>query len=388
MNKIAYFVTEDWTFVEHRLDLAKRMVQEGWDVLLLTRVSRYRDVIEKEGIRVIPIPLSRKRLNPLKEFFLLLFLIRVFNREKPDLLHAVGLKPNVYGAVIVRLCRIKGAIFSVAGFGTAFSSNRFLKSCATRIYRFSFSVENSAVIVQNKEDFRLLSADLIARRGQGVLIRGSGVDTTRFQPAPERSGVPTLLFASRMLRDKGLLELLEASCQLIRWNIAHRLILVGRCDPDNPTSLTEEEIKIWTRQPHIEWWGYRDDMDDIFRGCHIVALPSYHEGLPKVLLEAMASGRAVVATDIPGIREVVDHEHNGLLVPVRDVHALASALQMLLISPELRARLGRAGREIVEKGFGVEFLADEHLKLYRRLLAVGESEIRIEELREHDTRLR
>lgn len=370
MAKIVYFVTEDWTFVEHRLDLAKWMCKNGWDVLLLTHVNNYRGVIENEGIRVIPLPLSRKGRNPLRELSLILYLFKVLNREKPDILHAVGLKPNIYGSLVARFSQIKGVVFSVAGFGTAFSRRGFLHWCAKISYKISFRIRNSIVIVQNIEDLKLLVGQKLANPDQGVLIRGSGVDTSRFLLNPEPIGIPIILFASRLLRDKGIKELLEASCKLKNNNFSHRLILVGRCDPHNPTSLKDEEIQYWTRQEHIEWWGYRDDMEKILQCCSIVVLPSYHEGLPKILLEAMASGRAIIATDIPGNRELIKHGHNGLLVPVKNVDKLASAIQVLLIDSELRRKFASNGRTLAEKDFDVNSIADEHLKLYCRLLTL------------------
>jgi glycosyltransferase involved in cell wall biosynthesis len=172
-----------------------------------------------------------------------------------------------------------------------------------------------------------------------------------------------------MVRDKGVGEFVEAAAELRRAGVNARFVLCGDPDPENPTSVSPAQLEAWNASGVVEWWGHRADMARVFEECHLVCLPSYREGLPKVLLEAAASGRAIVTTDVPGCREVVRHGENGLLVPARSVQPLAQALKELIEDPERRARYGRRGREIVAAEFSIQKVVEAHVALYREHLA-------------------
>jgi len=200
------------------------------------------------------------------------------------------------------------------------------------------------------------------------MIRGVGVDTSEFSPCPELSEPICVVLAARILWDKGVGEFVEAARQLKQDGVEARFILVGNPDADNPASIPEKTLHAWQKEEVVEWWGHRDDMVAVFHAAHIVCLPSYREGLPKVLLEAAACGRSIVTTDVPGCREVVRDGENGLLVPARNAQALSEALLCLIKNPELRAQMGRRSREIMFKEFSSEKVIAQTLSVYKELI--------------------
>jgi glycosyltransferase involved in cell wall biosynthesis len=217
------------------------------------------------------------------------------------------------------------------------------------------------VILQNRDDAEHLGAS------DAVVIPGSGVDLAEYAPAPEPAGIPLVVLPSRMLRDKGVHEFVEAARALKRAGVAARFALVGAPDPENPASIAEAHLNAWAREGAVEWWGWREDMAAVFRESAVVCLPSWREGLPKVLAEAAAAGRPIVTCDVPGCREVVRDGENGFLVPPRRPDALAVALGKLVQDAALRKALGEAGRRRAQ-AFSVETVVEQTLKVYRELL--------------------
>jgi len=202
-----------------------------------------------------------------------------------------------------------------------------------------------------------------------ALIRGSGVDIQRFRCSPEPKDGPVMVtLVARMLRDKGIHEFVEASRLLRQQGIQFRAVLVGTPDPENPTSIPLSQLKAWQAEGLVEWWGQNDDIPGVWAQSHIAVLPSYREGLPKTLLEAAACGRAVIASNVPGCREIVQHEQNGLLVPVKDSKALADAIYRLIKYPNLRRQMGQAGRKLVEEEFAESVVVAQTLNLYQSML--------------------
>jgi glycosyltransferase involved in cell wall biosynthesis len=218
-----------------------------------------------------------------------------------------------------------------------------------------------------------LIREAIVQPSQTVVIRGSGINTETFAPSPEPVGEPLVVLASRMLWDKGVGEFVEAARLLKAQGIRARFVLAGMVDEENPAQITERRLRTWQDEGLVEWWGHQDDMRRVLSAAHVVVLPSYREGLPKVLLEAAACARPIVATDVPGCREVVRDGDNGILVPPKDSHALAAAIAKLVQEPALRARMGAQGRALVVKEFSVERIAGETLGLYRELLRQARS---------------
>ncbi len=214
----------------------------------------------------------------------------------------------------------------------------------------------------------MLIEDEIVNRNQMSLIRGSGVDIQIFNPNPEQPGVVSVMLVARMLRDKGIEEFVTAAAKLMSQGIKARFILVGDTDNENPSAIATSKLEQWQSEGIIEWWGKREDMVEVYKQAHIVVLPSYREGLPKVLLEAAACGLPIVASDVPGCREIVNHGKNGLLIPAKNSDALADAIYRLIMDPELRKEMGARGRALVEHEFSSEKIINETLILYDNLL--------------------
>lgn len=368
--KLLFFITEDWYFWSHRLPIARSVRDSGFEVVIATRVNHHKARIEKEGFRLIPISLERRSKSIIKEILSVLEMIRIYRREKPDIVHHVAVKPVLYGSWAAGITGIP-TVNALAGLGFIFVAEGWKASILRRLaffaYRSAFSARNAVGIFQNPEDLRLFVDAGIIKTGKAVLIRGSGVDTSCFIHLSELSGIPTIVLASRMLWDKGVGEFVDAARQLRKDGVDCHAVLVGIPDPENPASIPEETLRGWHAEGIVEWWGHREDMPDVFAKANIVVLPSYREGLPKVLIEAASCGRAIVATDVPGCREIVRHNENGLLVPPRDSKALADALKILIRDSELRAKMGALGREIVEAEFSEEIVVRQTMEVYEKI---------------------
>lgn len=363
---LLFLVTEDWYFLSHRLPLAVEAAKAGYTVSVATRVQAHGGRIAQSGIRVIPFALGRDFTNPLAELVILWRLIRLYLRERPTAVYHVGMKPVVYGSLAAMIAGIKGRINAIAGLGYVFTSRR-LKARISRpllraVLRVVLGGEKSRVIVQNRNDQQALM-EITGRDAQSVvLIPGVGVDLDQFSASDEKGGIPVVLFAGRMLWDKGVGNFIEAAERLRSRGIRARFILAGTPDDGNPASVPMAQLEAWHRSEIVEWLGRREDMPAVYASCHLVCLPSaYGEGIPKVLIEAAASGRAIVTTDIPGCREIVRHGLNGLLVPPHDVEALANALVSLIDDPEKRRAMGAAGRKIAEAEYGLALVNRQSL---------------------------
>lgn len=372
-EKLLYFVTEDWYFCSHRLPLALAAQDAGYDVAVVTHVNEHAEAIRRAGIRLIPFNLSRRSMNPLSELAVLARLIVIYRKEKPNLVHHVAMKPVLYGSLAARFSGVPHVVNALAGLGYVFTSERMmarLLRCAIgTAFRVILNSGRSRLILQNYDDICMFLRKRFINEGRIRLVRGSGVDTAVFSPTPEPAGIPVVMLASRMLWDKGIKEFVEAARQLKTRKIDARFVLVGDTDTHNPSAISKEQLTAWQSEGVIEWWGRRDNMPTVLEHANIVCLPSYHEGLPKVLLEAASCGRPIVTTDVPGCREVVRNGENGFLVPMRSTVELANAMQDLIENPALRQKMGARGREIVVRELSIEKVIKETLPIYSELLS-------------------
>lgn len=372
-RKLLFFVTEDWYFCSHRLPLALAAKEAGYDVSVVTHVCSHGEQIKDAGLHLIPVPLSRRGMNPLAELLLIKRLIAIYRTVQLDIVHHVALKPVLYGTIAAFLARVPSVVNALAGLGFLFSSQslkiRFLRPAVKLVFSFLLNRRNSRMILQNPDDVQLLSGSVL-NPDRMTLIRGSGVDIQQFSVHSERSGQPVIILASRLLWDKGVGEFVDAAKQLRLQKINAKFVLVGEGDADNPSAISDQQLRQWHEEGDVEWWGRRNDMPEVIAQAHIVCLPSFYgEGVPKVLIEAAACGRPIVTTDAPGCREIVKNGVNGLLVPVRDATAVAEALKKLIESPGLRRKMGVRGRTLVEKEFSLEKVNRETLALYDELMA-------------------
>lgn len=367
-------VTEDWYFRLHWLTLARTAAEKGWDVTVATRINKpeHAEAIAAAGLRLVPLALDRSSLNPLREWAAVGALTELYRREKPDLIHHVALKPVLYGSLAAKRAGVPHWLNGLPGLGYVYASDepkaRLLRPLIGGMFRLLLNDRRSRVLLQNHDDARFFANGIVAPE-RVHCVRGVGVDIARYAPVPEPAGPPLAVLAARMLWEKGVAELVEAARLLRERNMSLRIALVGGPDPGNPRSVPEEVLRGWQAEGVVEWWGQRDDMPEVWRQASIAVLPTtYREGLPTVLLEAAASGRPLIATDMPGCREVVRPGDTGLLVPPGDARALAEALATLAGDTALRARMGAAARRAAETEFAIPVVTTQVLDLYQQML--------------------
>lgn len=368
---LLYVINDTAFFLSHRLPLAAAARKEGWDVHVATPQKNAPEVLGRFGFEHHLIPLTRRGMNPIQEAGTIQALLRLYRQLQPDLVHHLTIKPVLYGGTAARRAKVPAVVHAVTGLGYVFvapgPTTALLRTGIRRWYKLALSHPNQRVIFQNPDNLRMFVDQGLLAEDQAVLIRGSGVDVEAFHPLPEAPGPPCIVLATRMLKDKGVAEFVEAARQLRAAGCAASFVLVGNTDPGNPSAIPRETLEAWDREGAVRWWGFRSDMLDVFGKAHVVCLPSYGEGVPKVLLEAAACGRPLVASDSPGCREIVRQGETGLLVPPRDATALAAALRRLAEDPALRGRMGRAGRKLVEAEFSQDHVVARTLAVYREL---------------------
>ncbi len=374
--KCLLFANTDWYLYNFRRSLAAGLRDAGHEVLLVSPAGPYGEKLRELGFRWLPAPMDRKSVNPLQEAGLMVWLWRLARRERPDVIHGFTIKCAVYGALLSRLTGA-ASVNAVAGLGYVYISNSFkariLRGVLRVLMRFAFGGRRARVVLQNNDDITFFTEAALVRPENIALIKGSGVDCSRFLPvaAHSRSDArPVVVLAARILWDKGVGEFVEAAHLLKTEGSDARFMLAGSPDPGNPASVPEEQMKAWQADGLVECPGHIDDMPGLYSKAAIVVLPSYREGLPKSLIEAAACALPLVTTDVPGCREVVQDGIDGLLVPVRDSEALATAIRRLLVDPALARRLGVAARAKALAEFDEKIVIAKTIAVYRQVAAL------------------
>lgn len=373
--KILFVVSEDWYFWSHRRPIASAALQNGYDVFVATRVGAFGEKIIEAGFRLIPLCLNRSSYSLFHELRTISELRNIYRREKPDIVHHVALKPILYGSMAALGNRRMQVINAFAGLGYLVSSPSFkaqaLKRVLWKMFRFLLNRPNSFLLLQNREDRDLLVAEIGVPQEKTTIIRGSGVDVNEFRATAEAPGTPIVLLSSRMLWIKGISDFVEAAKLLRARGVNARFVLAGDTDPDSPGAIPREKLQEWQNAGPVEWCGHQRSMSRMLQQSTVVCLPSHGgEGVPKALIEAAASERAIVATDVPGCRDIVRHGTNGLLVQPKNPAALADAIAQLLNDAPLRAAMSRRGREIAVHEFSEEQVIQQTMALYRQLVSV------------------
>jgi len=371
-RKIIYLVSEDWYFCSHRLPLGIATREAGAEVVVATRVNDHRAQIEAAGVRIAPIEMQRSGTKPFTDLTTIRQITELYSREQPDLVHHVALKPILYGGYAAKRAGVPAIVNAVAGMGFMFISNSLFARTARPLIvcaqRALMNRTNTRTILQNPDDVEMYTQRIGVSPDHLTIIPGVGVDINQFTVVPEPFSVPTAVCVSRMLRDKGIHELVAATRLLHAKGVELRVRLVGPTD-DNPASIPRATLAEWNREGVVEVVGPSEDIAGEYARAHIAVLPSYREGLPKSLLEAAACGRPMVATDVPGCREVCIHGETGLRVPARTIEPLADALERLILDPALRQRLGENARHRAETIFAEKIINAQTLALYEEMLA-------------------
>ena len=368
--RLLYVVTEDWYFLSHRLPMARAARDAGFEVHVATRVVDGAAAIEAEGFVLHPVPFARGKLSPWAALGTIRALRDVYRRVAPDVAHHVSLQSAVLGS-LAALGQSVSCVNALTGLGYAYTSGGakalLLRPVMSALLRVLLNRRRQTVLVQNPDDRDgLLSLGIKAQRI--VTIPGSGVDTDQMRPLPEPPGTPTMAFVGRLLADKGIHSLVRAQRLLRQRGTNIELLIAGTPDPANPASISQQEATGWDREPGNCWLGHVDDIAGLWARAHIAVLPSRREGLPKSLLEAAACGRPMVATDVPGCREIVLPGQTGILVPYDDDAALGDAIAKLAAAPALRAQYGAAARKLAVERFSAEAIGRQTVDLYRRIM--------------------
>ncbi len=346
---LVYVITEDWFFASHFLDRAKAAVGKGYKVSVITRCRETAREFRQYGLAPINIEFSRRGLNPITELITIFRLRTILKRIKPDIVHNVALKPVVLGSLAAQFAGVQNIVNAPVGMGYVFTSEenraRILRPVVNALIRYSLGRQVRRVIIENNDDFNNLVASGFAKKDSIALIKGAGVDTKKFDYKPEPDGQVRVIMVSRLLRDKGVQEFIDAAKLVKARESTVQFVLVGDVDEGNPTSLTADQLTDLRKSRDVTWLGARTDIAELLAASHVACLPSYREGLPKSLIEAASAGRPIVTTDVPGCREVVTHMVNGLLIQPRDVAALATAIEKLVKDPQLRQSMGKENRK-------------------------------------------
>jgi glycosyltransferase involved in cell wall biosynthesis len=370
--KLFIIVNVDWFFLSHRLPVALAAQKAGWDVTIVTADTGKLKDIEARGLKTVNLPMSRSGMNIKEELGTMWFLYNLYKREKPDVVHHVGMKTILWGTLAAKFAKVNGVVNAVSGLGGFFAEDNksILAKVMPKVLKFSHNRKNLLVIFQNNEDRAMYVKKGIISDSQAKFIKGSGVDLQDFCYTPEPSeGKVKIILTARMIVEKGIFLLTEAAEKLRKeYEDKAEFWLVGGID-DHPGAITKEQLDAACDGKYIKWLGYRTDVKELLQQSHIVAFPSYYmEGLPKSLIEATAIGRPIITTQSIGCKDTVEDGVNGYLIAPKEVEPLVEKLRLLIDDAALRQKMGKASREKAERDFSLEVVIDKHLSIYQEFL--------------------
>jgi glycosyltransferase involved in cell wall biosynthesis len=371
--KIILFANTDWYLYNFRLALAQMLHEQGHEVVMVSPPGEYVSRLEEAGFRWISFSLARRGINPFNEWGTIHRLESLYRQEKPDIVHHFTIKCVLYGSIAARRTGISAVVNAITGLGYVFVNQdleaRLLRPLIKSFYRYA--LKGTQVIFENPDDQKMFLEMGLLKPDQVNLILGTGVDTGQFVPLGEPDNIPLVAMPSRMLWDKGVGDFVEAGAILRKSGMNARFALVGAGDPQNPSGISMEQLGVWQKEGNVEWWGWQEDIGAVFALAHIICLPSYREGIPRVLVEAAACARPIITTDVPGCREVVLEGVNGLLIPPHDPLRLAEALKKLIENPNMRHEMGLRGRERVLELFSDDKVIGKTIDVYHKALQIG-----------------
>ncbi|AXX91797.1 glycosyltransferase family 1 protein [Malaciobacter molluscorum LMG 25693] len=365
-KKILFVINVDWFFISHRLPIAIEAMKKGYEVNLACSITDKKEYLESLGIIVHPLKLSRSGTSILSEISIFIKIYKLLKDLSSDITHFVTIKPVLYGGIVSRFLNLNKKVFSISGLGFIFI-NQGLKASLVRsvvklMYKVALKGKNSHVIVQNPDDKKIVNSLV---KQPISLIRGSGVDLNKYKYKGENNTEDIKIsMACRLLKDKGVFEYIEAA-KIIKQKLPNvNFELFGDIDIHNPASLTPTDIENIKSDGFVKVYGFINNISEVFSESNIVVLPSYREGLPKVLIEAAACGRAVVTTDVTGCRDAIEPNKTGLLCKVKDAKSLAENIEKLIKDKELRNSMGKEGRLLAQKEFDINIVVKKHFEIY------------------------
>ena len=370
-RKLFIVVNHDWFFLSHRKEVALAAKESGWDVTIVAcNTGRFADIRDL-GLKAIDLPINATGMKMREEWKTFRFLLNLYRKNKDVVVHHVGLKTILWGGLAAKLAGVRGVVNAVSGLGVMFSGVKIslMAKGVLVVLRYSHRRKNVCDIFQNHEDEALFYKYHVSKLDSSFFIKGSGVDLNEFVYVPEpESDKLKILFTARMVREKGVVDLINAA-EMLRKDYEGKVqfLLCGKLS-DNPKAMKQDELEALCDGKYIQWLGHRNDVKDLLQQCHIVAFPSYYrEGVPKSLIEATASGRPIVTCNSIGCKDTVEDGVNGYLVPIKDSATLADKLRFLIENPDLRRRMGKESRRIAERDFDIGNVVRKHLEIYASL---------------------
>tara|TARA_B110000037_G_scaffold222759_1_gene299377 strand:+ start:2470 stop:3594 length:1125 start_codon:yes stop_codon:yes gene_type:complete len=371
-NRILFVITEDWALISHRLHLVNAAINAGHVVGLATRINNHRELLKSHGIKLFEWNLERRSLNPLREIMMIINLCRIIWIFRPNIIHAVAQKPVLYASIARKFFNKAGFIGTLGGLGFIFTSKSFkarlLKRAVKLFLKFALMGKKTLLILQNKDNIETIKSLGVINNKNIRLVRGAGVETEKFVSKPIPKGIPIIILPGRMLWDKGVGEFFRLAKRIKAKKIKARFVLVGDIDSHNPLSLSQLQIDKWVNSGVIEQWKRCDKMELVYQQALIVCLPSYNEGLPKVLLEAGSCSRPIVTFDVPGCREVVKNNVNGYLIEFGNELALEDAIINLINDKNLCKKMGEQGRKIAKTQFSSKIINTQTFKIWNEVI--------------------
>lgn len=366
-NKLFIVVNNDTFFLSHRKDVALAAQSAGYDVTIVTRNNGKHDEIRRLGLRVLELKMNPTGMNPLQDISTIVFLYRLYRKERPDIVHLVGPKLNLWGSLAARMAGVKNVVSAVSGLGVVFSRGG-IGRIIPYAFKFTNNIKNLRVIFQNEEDKATYLKYNIVNEDQCRFIKGSGINLDDYVYCPEPTGGRIkIMFTARMIKEKGIEVILEAA-RILYDDYKDKILfeLCGGLTSNKRKNYVSAEVLNSFGDPnYLTWMGMRDDVHELLNDSHIFIFPSYYkEGLPKSCIEANAVGRPIITTNSVGCKDTVIDGYNGFLIPVRDAKALADKLRILIDDKELRQQMGRNARKYAEENFSIEDVIKRHLDIY------------------------
>lgn len=371
MKKIFIVVNEDRFFLSHRKEIGVEALSRGYDVTVVSRDCGNFESIQQLGIKTLNLPINPSGMNLREEFKTFKFLSNLYRKEKPDIVHHVGLKNILWGGLAAKIFKIHGVVNAVSGLGALFNDEKLtpITKGILTIMRYSNNRNNVNVIFQNNEDKTLFFRENVVKPNQISFIKGSGIDLNIFgyKPEPDDKKIQ-VIFTARMVKEKGVSDLIEAA-HIIKDEMHNKVkfVLCGRTT-ENSNAISREYLDKMCDGEYIEYLGERKDIKELLENSHIMAFPSYYrEGVPKSLIEASAIGRPIITCNSTGCKDVVEDGINGILVEPRNPLMLADALRTLINNKDLRRQMGLNSRKKAEREFSLKSVVEKHMQIYNNL---------------------
>lgn len=377
-NRLLFVINVDWFFISHRLPVAKEALAQGYEVHIACGDTGCLKSLTKYGFVIHKVAFTRARVSLLQELGVVFELLFLLLKIRPNIVHAITIKPSLYVGILTRILGINSLVIAVSGLGLVFVAKGKFASVrrwlVKALYRFAINPKKTQMIFQNATDYKTLQTIVNSDKKNLHIILGSGVDLDEFtigESAGDEKFVVCL--AARLLREKGVYEFVEAAQRITKLGSRDNLVfrIVGGPDEESPSSVSLEEIEKWSRSGIVECPGFQSDMASELSKASVVVLPSFYgEGLPKVLIEAAACGKPIITSNSPGCRDSIIEGKTGLLVPPKDVDALCEAILYLVENPQIASEMGAAGRVLAEERYCINAVVKRHLEIYAKSLEI------------------